>query len=189
MDHSDSGGDAPLDEPAGQRAAIDEMLPLVYGELRRVAASYLKNERAGHTLQPTALVHEAYVRLAQLKQMRVQSRAHLLSLAAQQMRRVLVDHARAHGATKRGGEYVRVEFEDVLGGGVGLDADLVDLDVALDELARMDARLGSIVELRFFGGLSIGETAEALGVSHATIEREWATARAWLRGALRREGE
>ena len=188
MEHDDSGGDPRLAARAGEHAAVDEMLPLIYSELRRVAASYLKNERAGHTLQPTALVHEAYLRLAQLKQVELKSRAHLLSLAARQMRRVLVDHARTHDATKRGGEYVRIDFEGDLAD-VQPNAGLVELDRALDDLASTDARLGSIVELRYFGGLTIEETAEALGVSHATVEREWATARAWLRRALRREAE
>src|SRR5262249_23962649 len=156
---------------------------------RRVAGAYLRNERAGHTLQPTALVHEAYVRLAQLRQMEIESRAHLLSLAAQQMRRVLVDHARARGATKRGGDAIRIEFEETSIGGAEPDAELLALDRALDALATTDARLGRIVEMRYFGGLTIEETASVLGVSHATVEREWAAARAWLRRALRREAE
>jgi RNA polymerase sigma factor (TIGR02999 family) len=172
--------------PVG-REAVDEMLPLVYEELKRVAATYLRNERHDHTLQPTALVNEAYIRLAQLRKMEFESRAHLLSLAARQMRRILVDHARAGKAGKRGGALVRVELEDALIGGAEPDAEMVALDMALDELARTDARLGRVVELRYFGGLTIEETAEVLGVAHATVEREWAAARAWLRRAIRRE--
>jgi RNA polymerase sigma factor (TIGR02999 family) len=183
MENDDHNEDLPIE--AGSRAEVDGLLPLIYDELRRIAGAYLRNERAGHTLQPTALVHEAYMRLAQLRHMEVESRAHLLSLGAQQMRRVLVDHARARGTGKRGGELVRIELEETLIGGVGRDAELIALDTALDELARADARLGRIVELRYFGGLTIDETADVLGISHATVEREWAAARAWLRRALR----
>ncbi len=175
-----SAGNAP-------RADVDGLLPLVYDELRRIAGAYLKNERAGHTLQPTALVHEAYMRLAQLKHMKVESRAHLLSLGARQMRRVLVDHARARDSDKRGGDFVRIELEDSLVGGDGRDTELIALDTALDQLADADPRLGRIVELRYFGGLTIDETADVLGISHATVEREWAAARAWLRRELRRK--
>ena len=179
------------DCPAGEgpRAEVDELLPLVYDELRRIAGAYLRHERPEHTLQPTALVHEAYVRLAQLKRMEIESRAHLLSLGAQQMRRILVDHARARDADKRGGEFVRIELEDTLVGDSAPDEELLALDAALDGLSRTDPRLGRVVELRYFGGLTIDETAEALGVSHATVEREWAAARAWLRRALRRGTE
>jgi len=166
---------------------VDEMLPLVYDELRRVAAGYLKNERGGHTLQPTALVNEVYLRLAQYREMEVQSRAHLLSIAAQQMRRILVDHARTRGTSKRGGEFVRIEFEDGLVAGAQRDEELIALDRALEALTKTDERLGRVVELRYFGGLTIDETAKVLAVSEATVEREWAAARAWLRRALRQE--
>jgi RNA polymerase sigma-70 factor (ECF subfamily) len=171
------------------RAEVDGLLPLVYDELRRIAGAYLKNERVGHTLQPTALVHEAYVRLAQLERMQIESRAHLLSLGARQMRRILVDHARARDADKRGGALVRIELEDAILGGAAPDEELLALDSALDELGRTDPRLGRVVELRYFGGLTIDETAEALGISHATVEREWAAARAWLRRAMREGAE
>ena len=177
--------------PAGDtpRAEVDVMLPLVYDELRRIAGAYLMNERAGHTLQPTALVHEAYMRLAQLRKVKIESRAHLLSLGARQMRRVLIDHARARAADKRGGDFARIELEDSLVRVDGSDTDLIALDTALDQLDEADPRLGRIVELRYFGGLTIDETADVLGISHATVEREWAAARAWLRRELRRESD
>jgi RNA polymerase sigma factor (TIGR02999 family) len=174
---------------AAGRAAVDEMVPFVYDELRRVAAAYLRGEHAAESLQPTALVHEAYLRLAQLERMKLQSPAHLLSLAAQQMRRILVDHARTRNAAKRGGEFTRIELDDSVGGVLARDADLIALDRALDELARTDERLGRVVELRYFGGLTLDETAKVLSVSTATVEREWAAARAWLRRAIRREAE
>jgi RNA polymerase sigma factor (TIGR02999 family) len=171
---------------AGDRGAVDQILPIVYKELRRIAASYLKHERVDHTLQPTALVHEAYLRLVDQHSMEWQTRAHFIAFAAKQMRRVLVDHARAKTTAKRGGEVVFIQLDDDLGVSWDRDAGLVALDEALDHLAMTDAHLAQVVELRYFGGLTIDEAAAALGISTATVERDWATARAWLRRQLRR---
>ena len=158
----------------GDRGVLDDLLPVVYGELRRLAASYLRKERVGHTLQPTALVHEAYMRLVDQTQVQWQNRAHFFGVAAQMMRRILVDHARAHEAEKRGGEFQKLSLDE------NLDA----LDAALTRLAEMDPQKSKIVELRFFGGLSVDEAAEAVGVSVATAKRDWAFARAFLRVEL-----
>jgi RNA polymerase sigma-70 factor (ECF subfamily) len=168
----------------GDPKAFETLLALLYRDLRRIAASYFRAERASHTLQPTALVHEAYLRLVHKRDARWESRAHFLNAAAQVMRRILVDHARARGAGKRGGEGVRVTLDDALAGAPERDLDLLALDDALTKLAKTDARLSRIVELRAFGGLTTGEIAEALGTSERTVEREWATARAWLRVEL-----
>jgi RNA polymerase sigma-70 factor (ECF subfamily) len=182
--------DAPLTEllqawSAGDAAAREALLPRVYGELRRRAGAYLRRERSGHTLQPTALVHEVYLRLA-AQHVDWQSRGHFFGLASRLMRRILVDHARHEGRLKRGGGGVRVEFsEDVAGAAPAADVDLEALDAALDELSRLDARQGQVVELRYFGGLSIDETASLLGLSPATVKREWALARAFLHRRLR----
>ena len=167
---------------AGDREALDRLVPLVYDELRRIAASYLSHERAGHTLQPTALVNEAYIRLVQSESLELKDRAHLLGIAARLMRQVLVDHARRRDAHKRGGHQARV----TLTGGVALGAgqrevDLLALDAALEELGEKEPPLVRVVELRYFGGLSVEETAEVLGTSPRTVKREWAVARAWLR--------
>jgi RNA polymerase sigma factor (TIGR02999 family) len=170
----------------GDRGALERLLPLVYRELRRIAAGALRAERSGHTLQPTALVHEAYLRLADQKDVRWQNRAHFLGCAAQVMRHVLVDAARARRAGKRGGDAARVTLTDALG--VAAEArglDVVALDDALRALAALDARQARVVELRYFGGLSIGEAAEVLGVSPATVSADWAVARTWLRRELR----
>jgi RNA polymerase sigma-70 factor (ECF subfamily) len=158
-------------------------MPLVYGELRRVAHNYLQRERPDHTLQSAALVHEAYLRLVE-GAVELQNRQHFFALAAQLMREILVDYARRHRSLKRDGGY-RLTLEEALKL-PSKDVDLVDLDDALKELARMDARQGRIVELRFFGGLSIKETAEVLTISAATVERSWASARAWLYRQLNR---
>jgi RNA polymerase sigma-70 factor (ECF subfamily) len=163
--------------------APEALTTALYGELRRLAAGYLRREREGHTLQPTALVHEAYMRLLDQRQLVWQNRAQVLGIAAQLMRRVLVDHARARGRVKRAGLLTRVTFD-----GVDIAAergvDLVALDDALRELARVDGQLSKIVELRYFGGLTVEEVAEVLETSPRSVDRAWATARAWLRRRL-----
>jgi RNA polymerase sigma factor (TIGR02999 family) len=158
----------------------DALSPALYGELRRLAAGYLRRERTGHTLQPTALVHEAYMRLAEQRQLAWQNRAQVLGVAAQLMRRILVDHARARARVKRAGLLTRVTF-DGLEVGAERDVDLVALDDALRELAGVDEQLSRVVELRYFGGLTVEEVADVLETSPRTIDRAWATARAWLR--------
>jgi RNA polymerase sigma factor (TIGR02999 family) len=168
----------------GRRDAFDELLPLVYGELRRVAAGQLRRESGGHILQPTALVHEAYLRLVDQRRVRWRNRAQFYGIAAQLMRRVLVDHARAQASAKRGGAVKCVPFveDEVPGESPGVD--VAALDEALGRLAAFDERQARIVELRFFGGLTIEEAAEVLGLSDATVVREWTVARAWLRSEL-----
>lgn len=164
--------------------ALESLLPLVYDELRRIAAGFLRHERRDHTLQPTALVNEAYLRLLGQRSVDWQNRAQFLGIAAQAMRRVLVDHARARAAGKRGGPQTRVTLDEVHAVSPGEDVDVLALDEALEELAEFDARLARVVELRFFGGLTNPEVAEALGISVATVDRERATAVAWLRRRL-----
>lgn len=151
----------------------------MYAELRRVAHHYMRAERAGHTLQTTALVHEAYLRLASLERMQFRDRAHFVAMAATMMRRVLVDYARAHARDKRGGG-VAITSEDASGEAPQQEIDLLALDDALDRLARLDVQQARIVELRFFGGLTIDETARALEISPKTVTRDWAVAKAWL---------
>ena len=168
----------------GDESALEKLMPLVLDELRRLAAAYLRRERANHTLQPTALVNEAYLRLVDQKA-RWQNRAQFFGVAAQLMRRVLVDHARVHQAQKRGGsDQQRLSLADVERASDKPDVDLLALHEALNELAELDPQQARIVELKFFGGLSIEETAEVLGVGHATVERDWKMARAWLRSKL-----
>lgn len=171
----------------GDPDALNALLPLVYEEMRRLAGSYLRNESAGHTLQPTALAHEAYLRLLDQRQVSWQNRAHFMGLAAQAMRRILVDHARRRLAQKRGGDAVHVTLDDqdVPGGIPELGVPIEELNDALDALAALDARQARVVELRFFTGLSIEETAEVLAVSPATIKRDWTLARAWLHRELK----
>ena len=172
----------------GNRAALELLLPLVYRELRQIAARALRSERDGHTLQPTALVHEAFLRMVEQKDVRWQNRAHFLGCAAQIMRHVLVDAARARRAGKRGGGGARVTLTDALGVAAPRGVDVEALDEALRALAALDARQAQVVELRDFGGLSIPETAEVLGVSPATVSADWAVARTWLRRELRGGG-
>ena len=162
------------------RQSHDSMLPIVYQELRRLAASYLRRERPGQTLQPTALVHEAYLRLLKDRPDRWQNRAHFCAIAAHSMRQILIEKARARDALKRGGGGPRVTLDEALVGGGELSIDLVALDQALERLAAIDAGQARIVELRFFGGLTVEETAEALDISPATVKRHWTLARAWL---------
>jgi RNA polymerase sigma-70 factor (ECF subfamily) len=172
----------------GNREALEQLMPIVYGELRRIAAYHLRAERSGHTLQPTALVHEAYMRLAMRSELFVRDRAHFIALAAQVMRHILVDHARGRRRGKRGGGQTMVALDEALEIHEKREADLVDLDDALTELSRMSDQLGRVVELRYFGGLSIEETAEALGVAVARVRADWTLARTWLRRELTRTG-
>jgi RNA polymerase sigma factor (TIGR02999 family) len=168
----------------GDAVARERMLPLVYDELRRLAASYLRRERPGHTLQPTALVHEAYVRLVDQRQVDWSNRAQFIGLAAVMMRRILVNHARDRVAGKRGGGAEHVPLT-LAGERIGTtDLDVLDLHEALERLTALDARKGQIVELKFFGGLTTDEIAQTLDVSSATIEREWKFSRAWLLRAI-----
>jgi RNA polymerase sigma factor (TIGR02999 family) len=163
----------------GDRQALDRLTPVVYGELRRLARSYLRRERAGHSLQTTALVNEAYVRLVDYKRMQWQNRAHFFAVSAQLMRRILVEHARRHNL-KRGGDVQHVSLELAVEEGGARSEDLVALDDAMKALERLDHRKAQVVEMRFFGGLSVEETAEVLKVSPITVMRDWNTARAWL---------
>ena len=172
----------------GEPADAQALLALAYDELRELAAAYLSRERADHTLQPTALVHEAWMRLIDQSRVDWQGRAHFVGIAAQAMRRILVDHARGRAREKRGGDRRRVELETGLDGGDDAPLDVIDLDRALGDLARLSERQARIVELRFFGGLDTGAIAESLGVSGRTVEREWRFAQAWLAEALERPG-
>jgi RNA polymerase sigma-70 factor (ECF subfamily) len=163
----------------GEQNALDKLAPIVYDELRRLARYYLHLERPGHSLQATALVNEAYLRLVDYKRMRWENRAHFFAVSAQLMRRILVDHARRHNL-KRGGGVQHVELEDVAVVGGDRAENLVALDDAMQALARMDSRKARVVELRFFGGLSVEETAEVLQIAPVTVMRDWSSARAWL---------
>jgi RNA polymerase sigma factor (TIGR02999 family) len=162
------------------RQSVDTLLPIVYQELRRLAASYLRRERPGQTLQPTALVHEAYLRLLKDKPDRWKNRAHFCAIAAHSMRQILIERARARGAQKRGGAQPRVTLDEALVAGGDRAIDLVALDEALERLAAIDPEQARLVELRFFGGLTVEETAEAMDISPATVKRHWTVARAWL---------
>jgi RNA polymerase sigma factor (TIGR02999 family) len=166
----------------GDPGALDQLLPLVYDELRALAGSQLRNERTGHTLGATALVHEAYLRLAQREKLDVQDRSHFFAMAAQSMRRVLVDHARARKRIKRGMGQVAVPLEEVEGlvGEAAAD-ELIALDDAMERLSEASPRAALVVERRFFAGLTLEETAESLGTSLKTVQRDWLVARAWLR--------
>ncbi|HWZ85242.1 MAG TPA: sigma-70 family RNA polymerase sigma factor [Thermoanaerobaculia bacterium] len=166
---------------AGDRGALERLMPLVYGELRKIAASHLRSERGSHTLQPTALVHEAYLRLVGQRSVSWANRAHFYGIAAQMMRRVLVDHARRRQAAKRNPWTISVALPEGEPGAADRAPELLALDLALTELERLDPRQARVVELRFFAGLSVEETAEVAGISTATVKREWRTARAFLR--------
>jgi RNA polymerase sigma factor (TIGR02999 family) len=168
----------------GDPAALDQLVPIVYDELHRQAQRYLRRENPGHTLQTTALVHEAYLRLVDQREARWQNRAQFFGVAAQLMRRILVDHARRHHAAKRGGSAIAVPLEEEEVAAGKSDVDLVALDDALNRLAALDPQQARVVELRYFTGLGIEETAEALEISSATVKREWAMARAWLKREL-----
>lgn len=168
----------------GNRTALNQLLPLVYAELRRVAARHLRNERPDHTLQPTALVHEVYIRLVDQRQVDWQNRAHFFGVAAQVMRRVLVDHARRHGASKRGMGARCVSIDEAKDIAASNEIPILALDHALHCLERVDSELAKIVELRAFGGLTIDEAAQVLNVSPSTAKRDWRTAKAWLNREL-----
>ncbi len=174
-----------VDWSNGDQAALDKLMPVVYDELRRLAGNYLRRERPDHTLQPTALVNEAYLKLVDQRKARWQNRAQFFGVAAQLMRRILVDHARVRQAQKRGGsdqQQLSLSYADRVA--EKPDVDLLALHEALNQLALIDPQQARIVELRFFGGLTIEETAEILGISHATVERDWTLSRAWLRREL-----
>lgn len=164
----------------GKSAAVEELIPLVYAELRRLAAFYLKSERQGHTLQPTALVHEAFLKLVE-QETQWQNRSHFFAMAANLMRRILVDYARGHKAEKRGGEAEKISLEDAFVFVKEKPAQMIALDEALQELAKIDERRSKVVELKFFGGLNNEEIAEVLGVHSNTVLRDWNLARAWLK--------
>lgn len=179
-----------LEWAEGDKAALDRLTPLVYDEIRRIAHRYIQREREGHTLQTTALVHEAYVRLAGSQNVAWQNRNHFFAVTAQVMRRILIDHARRRQYLKHGGEAQRVPFDSLQ---VALmsqprAAELLALDEALAELAKLDERKGAVVELRYFGGLSIEETAAVLEISPMTVRRDWRAAKAWLFRRMRDEG-
>ena len=163
----------------GKKEAMHQLLPLVYDELHRLARSYFRRERGEHTLQPTALVHEAYIRMVDQKSP-MDSRGHFLAVAATQMRRILLDYARKNRAERRGGNCPKVMLEDTMAVGEQRPLDMIALDIALTKLALLDPEQSKLVELRFFGGLSVEETAEVLGVSTATVKRSWSSARAFL---------
>lgn len=165
---------------SGRSDARDELFPVIYAELRRLAAGYMRHERASHTLQPTALVHEAFLKLIDQRAVRWQSRAHFFGIAAQAMRRILVDHARAHAAEKRGAGESPVTLDEARLIGATPNVDLIALDEALTRLEALDPQQSRLVEARFFGGLTIDEAAELLQVSPATVGREWTVAKAWL---------
>jgi RNA polymerase sigma factor (TIGR02999 family) len=184
-----------VDDPAkllsrasqGDSKAVSQLMPLVYDELRRLAASYLRRERPGQTLQATALVHEAYVRLINEKSHNWQNRTHFLAIAALSMRQILVQRARTRKATKRGGDPIRIELDERLLPASSAhqdEIDLVALDEALDRLAALDQRQAKVVELRYFGGLGVADVAAALEISPATVKRDWTLARAWLKREL-----
>ena len=169
----------------GDKAALDRLLPVVYAELRRLAAAYLRRERSNHTLQATALVHEAYLRLVDQREVDWQNRAQFFGLAAEMMRRILVNYALQTHAQKRGGYQTRLALDDAISLFEDAGVDLISLDEALVRLAALNPRQSRIVELRFFGGLSVEETAEVIGVAAITVKREWRIAKAWLYGQLK----
>jgi RNA polymerase sigma-70 factor (ECF subfamily) len=171
---------------AGDREALDRLTPIIYDKLRRLARRYLGRERPGHTLQATALVNEAYLRLVDYKHMQWQDRSHFFAVSAQLMRRILVEHARRHNL-KRGGDVQHVALEESAVVGGGRPADVLALDDALNQLARMDARKARVVEMRFFGGLSVEEIAKVLKVAPITVMRDWNSAKAWLYRELAQE--
>jgi RNA polymerase sigma factor (TIGR02999 family) len=173
----------------GDQRAADKLLPLVYDEFRALARHYLAQERANHTLQPTALVHEAYMKLVDQTRVDWQGRSHFFAVAAQAMRRILVDHARSRQRDKRGGGRARVVLDEEVALSPQKDEDVLALDEALQRLAKLDPRQAKVVELRFFGGMNVEEVAQALGVSKRTVEGDWTFARAWLSKELRGTNE
>lgn len=176
-----------IDWNNGQQEALERLMPLVYGELRRIAGRYLRKERQDHTLQTTALVHEAYIRLIDQNQANWQNRAQFFGVAAQMMRRILVDHARGHAADKRGGGVAKLSLDEAIEIAEQREVDLIALDDALTQLAQLDEQQCRVVELRFFGGLTVEEVAEVMKLSPATIKREWSMAKAWLHRELTKQ--
>jgi RNA polymerase sigma factor (TIGR02999 family) len=164
----------------GDESALDQLMPLVYDELHRMASRYMRRERAGHTLQTSALVNEAYLRLVGRREIEFQNRAHFFAVAAQVMRLLLVDYARGRKYAKRGGDRIQVTLDEAAGSSKGQPAEVLALHEALEKLATLDRRKSQLVELRYFGGMSVEETAEVLGVSGITVKREWLKAKAWL---------
>jgi RNA polymerase sigma factor (TIGR02999 family) len=173
----------------GDQEALNKLMPLVYDELRRLAGRYLRNERAGHTLQTTALVHEAYLKLVDQTNTNWQNRVQFFAAAAQVMRHILVDYARSRRAFKRGGDYCRLSLDEAVVSSEEKDPDLLTLHEALNNLATIDSQQSRVVELRVFGGLTVEETAEALGVSPRTVKREWSMAKAWLHKQIRNNAD
>lgn len=173
-----------VDWNQGDQSALEELMPLVYQELHRLAERSMRRERPGHTLQPTALIHEAYLQLVDQTRIQWKNRAQFFGVSAQLMRRITLLHARSRGAAKRGGGFHRITFDEDLPVSAHQAAELVDIDEALTSLAALDPRLAKVVELRFFGGLTVEETAQTLEVSPTTVKREWRTARAWLNDRL-----
>ena len=169
----------------GKRAALDELFPLIYDELKRVAVNKLKNERSDHTLQPTALVHEAYLKLIQQDSVDWQSRVQFFGIAAEMMRRILTNYAISRNTNKRGGQNLRLELDEAVMFATGRDVDLIGLDEALTELEKVDAGQARIVELKFYTGLKVDEIADLLGVSESTVKREWRMVKAWLYDRLK----
>jgi RNA polymerase sigma-70 factor, ECF subfamily len=176
-----------LELTRGNQEAASKLMPLVYNELRRLARGYMRRERPDHTLQATALVHEAYLKLVKQRSVDWQGRSHFFGIAAQLMRRILIDHARGHLREKRGGAQEVLPLDEALVFSPRQSAELVRLDEALERLAKLDPRQSKIVELRFFGGLSVEESAGFLGISPKTVKRDWSMAKAWLRSELRQE--
>jgi len=175
------------DYRTGDASALEALLPQVYDEMRKLAAAYMRKEKANHTLQPTALVHEAFLRLVDQRSVQWQNRSHFFGVAAQLMRRLLTDHARAKKAEKRGGKEVVISLEDLNVPAREMNPDVLELDEALTELAKIEPVQAKIVELRYFGGLSIEETAEAVELSPATVKRYWTLAKTWLERNLRKD--
>jgi RNA polymerase sigma-70 factor, ECF subfamily len=169
----------------GDRNAASKLVPVVYGELRRLAGGYMRRERQDHTLQATALVHEAYLKLVEQRSVNWQSRAHFFGVAAQLMRRILIDHARGHLRQKRGGEHKKISLDQAYIFSEQQSAELLAVDEALERLSKLDPRQARVVELRFFGGLSVEEAAEVLGVSPKTVKRDWSVAKTWLYADLK----
>ena len=178
-----------VDWSNGDRGALDRLMPLVYEELRHIARRHLSAEDPSHTLQSTALVHEAYLKLVDQRRVQWQNRAHFFAVAAQMIRRILLDHARRRHAAKRGGPATRLTLEEGMMAPECREVDLVWLDEGLNALAELDLQQARVVELRFFAGLTIAEAAEALGISSATVRRDWVTAKAWLFDRLSRHSE
>ena len=187
MDHP-SGEDVTIllaELTKGDKEAASKLIPMVYDELRRLAGGYMRRERGDHTLQATALVHEAYLKLVEQHSVDWQGRAHFFGIAAQVMRRILVDHARGHLREKRGSGQQAVPLDEALVFAPEQSMELVKLDEALERLSKLDPRQGKIVELRFFGGLTVEQTADLLGISPKTVKRDWSMAKAWLHGDLK----